>query len=64
MKKGKGKKSTFRSLTGTFTSLKMQKTIPWESALMRDLIYLLEYDPDVISFERAKKIRYVKKSTT
>ncbi|WP_109117768.1 TnsA endonuclease N-terminal domain-containing protein [Azospirillum sp. TSO22-1] len=35
---------------GRFPSLKMGRTIHWESQLERDLIYLLEFDPDVQAY--------------
>lgn len=36
---------------GKFPSLKMNTTIWWESQLERDYIYLLEIDPDVLSYQ-------------
>lgn len=44
-------KATYSSLTGKFASRKMSRNIAWESALERDLYYLLENDPSVIAFE-------------
>lgn len=35
---------------GKFSSLKMKTVIWWESQLERDYLYLLEIDPDVISY--------------
>jgi hypothetical protein len=36
---------------GKFPSSKMKRTIYWESLIERDLIFLLEYDPEVTSYE-------------
>jgi hypothetical protein len=36
---------------GTFSSLKMGRSIWWESQVERDYIYLLEFDPAVIFYE-------------
>lgn len=36
---------------GKFPSLKMKRSIYWESLIERDLIFLLEYDPEVTSYE-------------
>jgi len=38
-------------LTGYFPSLKLERTVAFESTLERDLIYLLEFLPRVLSFE-------------
>jgi hypothetical protein len=50
-----------RRTVGKFPSLKGgKKSIHWESTLERDLCYLLEIDPDVITFkEQPLKIMYV-----
>jgi TnsA endonuclease N terminal len=40
-----------RKVIGKFPSMKLKKTIWWESQLERDYIYLLEFDPDVISYQ-------------
>jgi TnsA endonuclease N terminal len=39
-----------KKVIGKFPSLKMSTTIWWESQLERDYIYLLEIDPDVLSY--------------
>jgi hypothetical protein len=39
-----------RKVIGKFPSLKMNTVIWWESQIERDYIYLLEIDPDVVSF--------------
>ncbi len=39
-----------RKVIGKFPSLKMKTIIWWESQIERDYIYLLEIDPDVVSF--------------
>lgn len=44
-------KASYSSLTGTFISRKMNRAIAWESALERDLYYLLEFDPAVTAYE-------------
>ncbi|HEV2881376.1 MAG TPA: TnsA endonuclease N-terminal domain-containing protein [Pyrinomonadaceae bacterium] len=40
-----------KKVIGKFASLKMKRAIWWESPLERDYIYLLEFDPDVMSYE-------------
>ncbi len=40
-----------KKVIGKFPSLKMNTAIWWESQLERDYIYLLEIDPDVISYQ-------------
>ena len=39
-----------KKVIGTFPSLKMGETVCWESQLELDYIYLLEFDPDVLSY--------------
>jgi hypothetical protein len=44
---------------GKFPSLKMRRNIWYESLLERDAMYLLEFDPEVISYrEQEPRIRY------
>lgn len=40
-----------KKVIGKFSSLKMGQVIWWESQIERDYIYLLEFDPDVVSYE-------------
>jgi hypothetical protein len=40
-----------KKVIGKFPSLKMGQLVWWESQIERDYIYLLEFDPDVISYE-------------
>ncbi len=40
-----------RKVIGKFPSQKMRRMVMWESQIERDYIYLLEFDPAVISFE-------------
>ncbi len=40
-----------KKVIGKFPSLKMNTAIWWESQLERDYIYLLEIDPDVLSYQ-------------
>jgi len=48
-----------RKVIGKFPSLKMGKMLWWESQLERDNDYLIEIDPDVLSYEEQPlKIRY------
>ncbi len=39
------------NIIGTFPSLKMKQQIPYESTIERDLLYFLEYDPSVVSYQ-------------
>jgi len=39
------------NIIGTFPSLKMKQQIPYESTIERDLLYFLEYDPSVKSYQ-------------
>jgi hypothetical protein len=39
-----------KKVIGKFPSIKMDAIIWWESQIERDYIYLLEIDPDVISY--------------
>jgi hypothetical protein len=49
-----------KKVIGKFPSLKMNRSIWWESQLERDYIYLLEFDPEVCSYmEQPCRIRYV-----
>lgn len=48
-----------KKVIGKFPSLKMQRIICWESQIERDYIYLLEFDPAVISYaEQPLRISY------
>ena len=48
-----------KKVIGKFASLKMKRVIWWESQLERDYIYLLEFDPDVASYdEQPLRIEY------
>lgn len=48
-----------RKVIGKFPSIKNNSMIWWESQLERDFLYLLEIDPDVISYgEQPLKIEY------
>lgn len=40
-----------KKVIGKFPSLKMERLVWWESQIERDYIYLLEFDPAVISYE-------------
>jgi hypothetical protein len=40
-----------KKVIGKFPSMKLMKVVWWESQLERDYIYLLEFDPDVISYK-------------
>lgn len=40
-----------KKVIGKFPSLKMRRLVWWESQIERDYIYLLEFDPAVISYE-------------
>ena len=40
-----------KKIIGKFPSLKLGRLIWWESQIERDYIYLLEFDPAVISYE-------------
>jgi hypothetical protein len=51
-----------RKVIGKFPSLKMNRVIWWESQLERDYIYLLEIDPEVLSYsEQPFTISYTDK---
>ncbi|MGQ4648881.1 hypothetical protein [Lyngbya aestuarii] len=51
-----------RKVIGKFPSLKMNAVIWWESQLERDYIYLLEIDPEVLSYgEQPLTISYTDK---
>lgn len=48
-----------RKVIGKFPSLKTGKMIMWESQLERDYLYLVEFDPDVVSCqEQPLAVRY------
>lgn len=48
-----------KKVIGKFPSLKMRRLICWESQIERDYIYLLEFDPAVISYaEQPLRISY------
>lgn len=50
-----------RKVIGKFPSLKMHRTIWWESQIERDYIYLLEFDHEVLSYhEQPLRIRYTR----
>lgn len=50
----------FKKVVGKFPSLKMGRTVRWESQIERDFLYLLEFDPDVLFFiEQPEEISYV-----
>lgn len=50
---------TYRSLSGTFFSMKNNKEIQFESSLERDFIYLMEMDFNIINFlEQPFTIKY------
>jgi hypothetical protein len=40
-----------KKVIGKFPSVKLMKAVWWESQLERDFIYLLEFDPDVLSYK-------------
>lgn len=55
----------FKKIVGKFPSLKMGRTVMWESQIERDFLYLLEFDPDVLFFiEQPEEISYVYLSKT
>jgi hypothetical protein len=39
-----------QSVVGHFPSLKMQRMVPFKNTLQRDYLYLLDYDPHVLTF--------------
>jgi hypothetical protein len=48
-----------KRVIGKFPSLKMRRLICWESQIERDYIYLLEFDPAVVSYaEQPLRISY------
>lgn len=48
-----------RKVIGKFPSIKCGKMVWWESQLERDFLYLIEIDPDVLSYEEQPlKIEY------
>jgi len=48
---------------GKFPSLKLNRTVLWGSQLVRDFLYLLEFDPDVLSYrEQPMQLDYVHNS--
>lgn len=48
-----------RKVVGKFPSIKTGRMIKWESQLERDYLYLVEFDPDVIScYEQPFKVEY------
>ena len=48
-----------RKVIGKFPSIKNGRMVWWESQIERDYLYLLEIDPDVVSYEEQPlKIRY------
>ena len=49
-----------RKVIGKFPSLKTGRAVWWESPLERDYLYLLEFDPEVVSYrEQPLRIHYV-----
>lgn len=55
----------FKKTVGKFPSLKMGRTVMWESQIERDFLYLLEFDADVLSFyEQPVEILYAHKTKT
>ncbi len=55
----------FKKTVGKFPSLKMRRTVMWESQIERDFLYLLEFDADVLSFyEQPVEILYAHKTKT
>ena len=58
-------RARFKKITGKFPSLKMGRTVRWESQIERDFLYLLEFDTDVLFFiEQPEEISYVHMSKT
>jgi hypothetical protein len=58
-------KTGFKKTVGKFPSLKMGRTVKWESQIERDFLYLLEFDPDVLLFhEQPVEILYAYKRKT
>ncbi|BAU64985.1 hypothetical protein STA3757_23630 [Stanieria sp. NIES-3757] len=45
------KKRGYKQTVGNFSSCKMKNSVWYESALQRDFMYWLEFDPDVISYK-------------
>ncbi len=55
----------FKKTVGKFPSLKMGRTVMWESQIERDFLYLLEFDKDVLLFqEQPVEILYAYKTKT
>ena len=44
------KKRGYKQTVGNFSSYKMKTSIWYDSALKRDFMYWLEFDPDVVSY--------------
>jgi hypothetical protein len=56
-----GNRGSTTKVIGKFPSLKMGKTVWFESQIERDFIYLLEFDGDVLFYqEQPEKINYVR----
>lgn len=54
------KRGSAAKFIGKFPSLKLDRTILWGSQLIRDYLYLLEFDPDVLSYcEQPLKLHYI-----
>lgn len=54
-----------RKVIGKFPSRKMNTTIWWESQIERDYIYLLEIDPNVVSYKgQPFKLTYISSGVT
>ncbi|HJQ24667.1 MAG TPA: TnsA endonuclease N-terminal domain-containing protein [Blastocatellia bacterium] len=50
-----------RKIVGKFASLKMRRTVSWESQIERDYLYLLEFDTEVLFYlEQPFRIRYLR----
>jgi hypothetical protein len=45
------KKRGYKQTVGNFSSCKMKNSVWYESALQRDFMYWLEFDPEVISYK-------------
>ena len=61
MKSRKITNSGGNKVIGKFPSLKLNKVVWYESLLERDYLYLLEFDPDVVSFrEQPGRIYYIR----
>jgi hypothetical protein len=58
-------RAAFKKTIGKFPSLKMGRTVKWESQIERDFLYLLEFDHDVLIFhEQPVEILYAYRTKT